>query len=83
MSRAEELMRKYRYDYTHTCNLLDEPFVRDLEKEIKRLHGVIDKYETAELKREEQERLDWLIKQESAFDYHPADYDYDSDWQWK
>lgn len=30
---AEDLMRKYKYGYVHSCKLLEEPFVKDLLKE--------------------------------------------------
>ena len=29
----EDLMRKYKYGYVHSCKLLREPFVKDLLKE--------------------------------------------------
>ena len=74
MTRAESLMRKYRYGYKHACDLLNEPFVKDLELEIKTLNGVINAYEKAEIRRQEQERLDWLIKEEEAFNEY-NDYD--------
>lgn len=64
---AEELMRKYKYGYVHAKNLLNEPYVKDLREEIIRLGDIIDEYEEAEMKREEQERLDWLIKEEEVF----------------
>lgn len=74
MTRAESLMRKYRYGYKHACDLLNEPFVKDLESEIKRLQKIVDEYGKAEIEREEQERLDWLIKEEEVFNEY-NDYD--------
>ena len=29
----EDLMRKYKYGYVHSCEMLNEPFVKDLIKE--------------------------------------------------
>lgn len=29
----EDLMRKYKYGYVHSCEMLNEPFVKDLLKE--------------------------------------------------
>lgn len=72
-------MRKYKYGYIHSCDLLNEPFVKDLESEIKRLQKIVDEYEKAEIEREEQERLDWLIEQEEVFNDYTC-FDYDSEW---
>lgn len=33
----EDLMRKYKYGYVHSCELLEEPFIKDLLKENERL----------------------------------------------
>ena len=30
---AEDLMRKYKYGYVHSCEMLEEPFTKDLIKE--------------------------------------------------
>lgn len=30
---AEDLMRKYKYGYVHSCEMLEEPFTKDLLKE--------------------------------------------------
>ena len=30
---AEDLMRKYKYGYVHSCKLLEEPFIKTLLKE--------------------------------------------------
>lgn len=30
---TEDLMRKYKYGYVHSCKLLEEPFIKDLLKE--------------------------------------------------
>ena len=79
MTRAESLMRKYKYGYIHACDLLSEPFVKDLESEIKRLQKIVDEYGKAEIEREEQERLDWLIEQEEVFNDYTC-FDYDSEW---
>lgn len=29
---TEDLMRKYKYGYVHSCKLLEEPFIKDLLK---------------------------------------------------
>ena len=34
MSKAEQLMRKYHYGYVHSKNLLNEPYVKDLQNKI-------------------------------------------------
>ena len=34
---AEDLMRKYKYGYVHSCELLEEPFIKDLLKENQQL----------------------------------------------
>ncbi len=34
-----ELMRKYNYGYVHSCEILKEPFVRDLLKENQELRA--------------------------------------------
>lgn len=33
----EDLMRKYKYGYVHSCEMLNEPFVKDLIKENREL----------------------------------------------
>lgn len=33
----EDLMRKYKYGYVHSCEMLNEPFVKDLIKENRKL----------------------------------------------
>lgn len=79
MTRAESLMRKYRYGYKHACDLLNEPFVKDLESEIKRLQRIVDDYWNEKIEREEQDRLDWLIEQEEVFNDYTC-FDHDSEW---
>ncbi len=34
---AEDLMKKYNYGYVHSCELLEEAFVKDLLKELYQL----------------------------------------------
>lgn len=34
---TEDLMRKYKYGYVHSCELLEEPFIKDLLIENERL----------------------------------------------
>lgn len=34
---TEDLMRKYKYGYVHSCKLLEEPFIKDLLNENERL----------------------------------------------
>ena len=34
---TEDLMRKYKYGYIHSCELLEEPFIKDLLKENQQL----------------------------------------------
>lgn len=38
----EDLMRKYKYGYVHSCEILNEPFVKDLIKENQKYKAVID-----------------------------------------
>lgn len=45
---ADDLMRKYKYGYVHSCNMLNEPFVKDLIKE------------NQELKNQQKEFIEWL-----------------------
>ena len=40
----EDLMRKYKYGYVHSCELLEEPFIKDLLKEIQSLKKQFEKY---------------------------------------
>lgn len=40
----EDLMRKYKYGYVHSCELLEEPFIKDLLKEIQQLKKQFEKY---------------------------------------
>lgn len=40
----EDLMRKYKYGYVHSCELLEEPFIKDLLKEIQQLKKQLEKY---------------------------------------
>lgn len=79
MSCEEKLMRKYHYGYTHAKDLLNEPYVKDLQKEIKRLQRIVDDYWNEKMEREEQDRLDWLIEQEESFNDYSS-FDYDSEW---
>ena len=39
----EDLMRKYKYGYVHSCEMLNEPFVKDLIKENQELKVQINK----------------------------------------
>ena len=45
----EDLIRKYKYGYVHSCKLLREPFVKDLLKENQELKKQLDKYENEPL----------------------------------
>lgn len=38
-----DLMEKYKYGYVHSCEILNEPFVKDLIRENKKYKEVIDK----------------------------------------
>ena len=40
---ADDLMRKYKYGYVHSCNMLNEPFVKDLIKENQELNKENDR----------------------------------------
>lgn len=40
----EDLMRKYKYGYVHSCELLEEPFIKDLLKETQELKEQLEKY---------------------------------------
>lgn len=42
----EDLIRKYKYGYVHSCKLLREPFVKDLLKENQKLKEHLKAYET-------------------------------------
>lgn len=61
----EDLMRKYKYGYVHSCNMLNEPVVKDLIKENKELkkqlkeknEGFIASVEELTEYAEENERL--------------------------
>lgn len=44
----EDLMRKYKYGYVHSCEVLNEPFVKDLIKENRKL------------KDQQKEFVEWL-----------------------
>lgn len=44
----EDLMRKYKYGYVHSCEMLNEPFVKDLIKENRKL------------KDQQKEFVEWL-----------------------
>ena len=39
----ENLMRKYKYGYVHSCEMLNEPFVKDLIKENQELNKENDR----------------------------------------
>lgn len=39
----EDLMRKYKYGYVHSCEILNEAFVKDLIKENQELKQVLSK----------------------------------------
>ena len=39
----EDLMRKYKYGYVHSCEMLNEPFVKDLIKENQELNKENDR----------------------------------------
>lgn len=38
----EDLMRKYKYGYVHSCEMLNEPFVKDLIKENQELNKQLE-----------------------------------------
>ncbi len=42
MNKAEELMRKYHYGFKHSNDLLEDEYVKDLNKEIERLNNIIN-----------------------------------------
>ena len=42
----EDLIRKYKYGYVHSCKLLREPFVKDLLKENQELKKQLEEKET-------------------------------------
>lgn len=44
----EDLMRKYKYGYVHSCKLLEEPFIKDLLKEIQELKRQLDYLRSSE-----------------------------------
>ena len=56
----EDLMRKYKYGYVHSCELLEEPFIKDLLKE------------NQELKKQLEERNIEYFK--GAYDTHDKYY---------
>ena len=39
----EDLMRKYKYGYVHSCEMLNEPFVKELIKENQELNKENDR----------------------------------------
>ena len=39
----EDLMREYKYGYVHSCEMLNEPFVKDLIKENQKLNKENDR----------------------------------------
>ena len=39
----EDLMREYKYGYVHSCEMLNEPFVKDLIKENQELNKENDR----------------------------------------
>ena len=41
---AEDLMRKYKYGYVHSCKLLEEPFIKTLLKENQELKKQLEEY---------------------------------------
>ena len=41
----EDLIRKYKYGYIHSCKLLEEPFVKDLLKENQELKKQVEEWE--------------------------------------
>lgn len=41
---AEDLMRKYKYGYVHSCKLLEEPFIKTLLKENQELKKQVEEY---------------------------------------
>ena len=52
---AEDLMRKYKYGYVHSCKLLEEPFIKTLLKEnqeskerLERINNYLDKHYSME-----------------------------------
>lgn len=40
-NKVEELMRKYHYGFKHSNDLLEDEYVKDLNKEIERLNNII------------------------------------------
>ena len=43
--KPEELMRKYKYGYIHSCEMIEEPFVKDLLKENQALKKQLEEYQ--------------------------------------
>lgn len=41
----EDLMRKYKYGYVHSCEILNEPFIKDLIKENQELKKQLEEVE--------------------------------------
>ena len=54
-NKAEELMRKYHYGFKHSNDLLEDEYVKDLNKEIERLNNII-----VELKKDLIKEIDSL-----------------------
>ena len=54
---TEDLMKKYKYGYVHSCKLLEDPFVKDLLKENQELkknyENAVADYETAMAEKEQ------------------------------
>ena len=54
----EDLMRKYKYGYVHSCEMLNEPFVKDLIKENQELKKQLSN--SHQIKKQQKEFIEYL-----------------------
>ena len=65
----EDLMRKYKYGYVHSCEMLNEPFVKDLIKENQELKNQLEEKENQQKEFIEylESKIDTIIQQKETF----------------
>ena len=65
----EDLMREYKYGYVHSCEMLNEPFVKDLIKENQELKNQLEEKENQQKEFIEylESKIDTIIQQKETF----------------
>ena len=55
---AEDLMRKYKYGYVHSCKLLEEPFIKDLLEENQKLKKQLEELERGKWVKDSRKQIE-------------------------